>query len=193
MSYLLDLREKVVKYVERNNNIIAILCSLILSANVFATTQVNEILIYEGTIKPLSSEPLEPYFNEQQHPRPKNITCGGISTGNWRGYIGTWEIKENKLYLIKLVKGNCSGNPPEIPLTKIFPNQPAPIKATWFSGTLKVPLGKSLYDGLIYEKELLFTVKNSVVISKKLVDNSNKELPIEHEITLEELRKLNEW
>lgn len=173
--------------------LIVFCCLLILSSNVFATTQVNEILMYEGKIKPLSSEPLEPYFNEQQHPRLRNTTCNGISTGNWRGYVGTWEIKENELYLIKLIKGNCSEKPPEIPLTEIFPNQPTPIKATWFSGTLKVPLGKSFYDGLIYEKELLFTIEKGVVISKKLVDNSNKEFSTEHEITLEELRKLNEW
>jgi len=171
--------------------ITTVLYFLMLSTKAFATDQMSEILMYEGKVKPLLSEPLEPYFNEQPHPRLKNTTCNGISTNNWRGYVGTWEIKENVLYLIKLVKGNCSGNPPEIPLTKIFPTQPAPIKATWFSGTLKVPFGKSLYSGLMYEKELLFMVENGVIISKKLVNNSNEALPIEHEITSEELRNLN--
>ncbi|OAD21658.1 conserved hypothetical protein, secreted [Candidatus Thiomargarita nelsonii] len=176
--------------------IVTTLFLIMLTGNVLATAQYPDILVYQGKNQPIFTNPLESYF-DKQHPRPKNVfkfSC----TANWRGYVATWKIEENDLYLVKLVEGSCGEDAPEIPITTIFPEQQAPIKANWFSGTLRIPLGKRLQYvhmgyGSIYEKELFLTIENGKIVNEELVDNSTKELPTRHERTLEELRKLKEW
>ncbi|CAG1020056.1 hypothetical protein DOJK_00048 [Patescibacteria group bacterium] len=173
-----------------------LLLYLVLSNKVFATAQFPDLLIYEGETVGIFTNPLEMYFDEK-HPRPDELfkfSC----TANWRGYLATWEIKEGVLYLVKLVDGSCGENAPEIPLSKLFPNQTAPIKATWFSGELKIPQGKQLQYvhmgyGSIYEKELHLTIKNGKLVNKITIDNSKKAMPNVEQQTIDELQKLKNW
>ena len=86
-----------------------------------------------------------------------------MSTACWRRYIGTWEIKDGKFYLI-----NLEGH---VKLTK-----KEPVHATWFSGVLKVPEGTrlpySLGDySIIYEKEIHIMVENGIVMGQTIIDN----------------------
>jgi hypothetical protein len=165
---------------------------IMLTGNVWATAQMGDILVYQGKNQSIFSNPLESYFDDQ-HPRPKAVfkfSC----TANWRGYVATWKIEEDYLYLVKLVEGSCSEDAPEIPIASIFPEQQLPIKATWFSGILRIPFGKRLQYvhmgyGSIYDKELFLTIASGKLVGGKLVDNSTKE-PTKHELTLDELRKI---
>ena len=51
------------------------------------------------------------------------------STACWRQYIGTWEIKDGKLYLVDIIgKYKKIGD--------------EPIFADWFTGRLKIPMGE---------------------------------------------------
>ena len=86
-----------------------------------------------------------------------------MSTACWRRYIGTWEIKDGKFYLINL-KGR-------VRLTK-----KEPVHATWFSGVLKVPEGTRLQYSrseyrIIYEKEIHIMVENGIVMGQTIIDN----------------------
>ena len=163
---------------------------IVLTGNVWATAQMGDILVYQGQNKSIFSNPLEFYFDEQ-HPRPNEVfqfSC----TANWRGYVATWKIEEDYLYLVKLVEGSCSHDAPEIPLGSIFPEQQSPIKATWFTGRLRIPLGKRLQYvhmgyGSVYEKALFLSIENGKLIGETLVDNLSKE---RHEVILDELRQI---
>ena len=150
---------------------------LAVPATSWATAQFPDNLIYEGKILGIYSNPLEQYFNKD-HPKPiewMNYTCSAL----WRGYVATWQIKDNKLYLVKLVEGTCANDAPEIPLSKLFPGKKAPIFAEWFTGTLVAPQGERLkyvhmgYQS-VYEKELHIEVKNGVVQGTKTIDNRKK-------------------
>ena len=173
-----------------------VLLCIALPSKVLATAQYPDILIYKGETKFIFSNPLESYFGEL-HPRPNDIfksTC----SANWRGYVATWKIEGKYLYLVKLIEGSCGTDAPEIPIEAVFSQQNAPIEASWFSGTLRIPLGKRLIYvhmgyGSIYEKELFLTIENGKLIQEELIDNSTKKLPTRYERTLEELRKLEEW
>lgn len=164
--------------------LILIMVLLIANSKVFATAQFGDRLIYKGKTVSIFSNPLEAYFNVK-HPRPDKLfrfSC----TACWRGYIATWKIDDNYLYLIKLVEGTCDTNAKEIQLSKIFPDGEGPIKATWFTGTLKIPLGKELVYvhmgyGSIYEKDLFLIIENGKLIRENLVDNTKKGLPIWHD------------
>ncbi len=71
-------------------------------------------------------------------------------------------MHDNYLYLMKLVEGICDSNAKEIQISKIFPGNNGPIKATWFIGTIRIPQGKELeyvhmgYRSR-YEKDLFIT------------------------------------
>ncbi len=62
----------------------------------------------------------------ENHPKIKKSENGlnVFSTACWRGYIGTWEITKNRLFLVK-IEG----------IYEIIGNEP--IFADWFSGILK--------------------------------------------------------
>ena len=139
---------------------------------VFATTQLEEQIIYKGERRDMSSRPLELYFDEN-HPRPREFDGYGYSGSScWRGYIGYWKIENDFLYLEKLL--HCyNKDPDEIPLSLIFKEDKAPIKASWYTGDLRLPEGKALLPG-VYEKEITITVKNGRVISVRTVDDKDK-------------------
>lgn len=178
--------------------ILVLLISLMLLPKaVLATAQIPDRLIYEGETYALFNEPLEEYFTEK-NPRPKDVFPSGYCSACWRGYIATWEIKESFLYLNKLVEGTCSSDAKEIAISKIFPGQEAPVKATWFNGELRVPQGEELLYvhmgyGSVYERDLILTIKNGKLIKKKIIDNTKKEHPSAQRRSFNELKKLMEW
>ena len=130
------------------------------------TAQVREHIIIEGT---LSSMATCPGIKEipgktiklKEPPATDNFLI--YSTACWRQYIGTWEIKEDKLYLVD-VEG-------------IYQKlSPIPIFAKWFSGTLVLEKGeilKYIHMGFesIYESEIHIRVRSGRVKGKKIVDN----------------------
>ncbi len=145
------------------------------SATALATAQLGDNLVYKGQTYNIHTNPLETYFDEQ-HPRPDKL-FGASCTACWRGYVATWEIKDDGfLYLLRLVEGTCAGNAPEIPLDKVFPGQKGPIKATWFSGMLEAPQGELLHYvhmgyQSVYEKELHIFIEAGKVTREETIDN----------------------
>jgi len=138
------------------------------------TRQVSDKLIYINEEYPLLSviplpkndERLVKITDEESellteyHSSTHAIYC---STACWRGYIATWEIKEDILYL-KEVSGKC----------KLLSD--SPIVADWFSNTVKIGLGhlldstSILASGDIYAKELHIIIENGVVRHTKAVE-----------------------
>lgn len=132
------------------------------------TDQVREILVYEGWETSLECCPHIP-FNDERIKRLENSKIedpGGIifSTACWREYIGTWEIKDGRFYLINII-GKY----------KIIDG--SPIHADWFSGEVIVPRGDlldfniALGFKLTYEQELHLTIEQGIVTQSRLVDN----------------------
>jgi len=125
------------------------------------TSQAHEILILEGKKTSMMSCPSLP--DENPHiTRKSKIEIS--STGCWRGYIGTWEIKNSQLFLIGLSGENYKLKEETI------------IFADWFSGELIVPEGNVLtpiHAGFctVYEQEQRITIKRGLVVDSSLVDN----------------------
>ena len=140
------------------------------------TAQASENLIYEGKAYSMCSEPLSQYFAlggaapEFQSP----------STALWRGYLGDWEIIENRLYLIKF-KGFLDDGT-EANLTTLFPEYPERVYAHWYCGTLRLPDGKLLnYEhmgyGSTYERDILIEIEKGKVIDVKIKHNGESDNP----------------
>lgn len=126
------------------------------------TAQASDILYFDGNEYMLYSEPLEEYFG-QNPPRPEiEATC----TACWRGYIATWRIKRDKLYMISLQ----SFDGDDLALKqKLFPGDDM-IFASWFTGPLVCPYGDEVEYvhmgyGTTYEKYLIIGVEHGILTS----------------------------
>jgi hypothetical protein len=145
---------------------LGVLCFLVPEA-ALATTQFSEILYLNGQKYSLDSLPLGQY-NDPGNPLPK---FRAPNTATWRGYIATWEIDRNVLYLKAIRAWTDKG---QVGLEALFPGRKGPVPATWFTGKLKVPQGKMLKPAVpypIHEKYLLITVEKGRVVNQEVVDN----------------------
>jgi len=128
------------------------------------TAQMHENLILDGDETSMAFCP----------PLPKNDSRivylkddnSYTSTACWREYIGTWEVKNNKFYLVSL-EGRY----------KLLSN--TPIFSDWFSGTLRIPQGELLHYvhmgfGSVYEQEVHIKIKKGIVTKSTTIDNRNK-------------------
>lgn len=127
-------------------------------AFVGATTQSSECLIYNGRECYTPVYPLEscPTVDEEE----LHLQGGGVCTSNLRGYVATWEVAENKLWLtdietwIPAEKGNVHdfwSSFRKASLEDFFPGQviDGRVHATWFTGHIFSPgyrWGSSLSD-----------------------------------------------
>lgn len=86
-----------------------------------------------------------------------------LSTACWRGYVGTWELRDGALYLSG-VAGRYRVVGAE------------PILADWFSGVIRVPRGDVLryvHMGFesVYERELFVRIEAGRAVETWTVDN----------------------
>lgn len=134
------------------------------------TAQFAETLIYEGKAVSLLSNPLTDYFRLGGHDPGFQST----STALWRGYIGTWEIMNDRLYLIALRGTLESGE--KACLESVFPGFPDRVFAHWFSGRLRIPQGRQLEYvhmgyGSTYERDVILTLKTGALIGQEVRTN----------------------
>jgi len=153
-----------------------IMVTVFLSSVVFGTEQIPDKLIYKGKEYELQTNPMESYFKKYPDKRPK----GAISSACWRGYVATFEIKNNQLYLkdIEVEFWNKGKINSKSVLNKLFPKQEM-IKIDWFTGLLIIPYGEivdqaylSLDYGSLYEHYILLEIENG---------NLNREKQFEHQ------------
>ena len=109
------------------------------------TTQTGDILTYNGEKTTIATEPLKPYLENRS-----DISFIFKSTALVRGYIGTWEIKNKKLFLVSLI-GFIENNE-KVGLNYLFPNKKE-VFADWFSGQIRIPNRILKFNkGLLKEK-----------------------------------------
>ena len=141
------------------------------------TAQFSEKLIYQGKELTLCAEPLGPFLESAA----SALKFHAPNTALWRGYVGTWRIECDRLYLIKLDghmetdNGVC-----EVGLDALFPDYPDGVFAHWFTGELRCPSGALLRYvhggyGSTYEQDLFLRVQRGVVIEERAVVNGQAE------------------
>jgi hypothetical protein len=134
------------------------------------TAQISEKLLLEGVKHPMCTNPLA-NFSQLGGTLPKFVST---STALWRGYVGTWEVLNDRLYLIEISGTLKSGE--DACLETVFPGFKDRVFAHWYSGVIRLPEGKMLEYvhmgyGSTYERDLLLTFKNGVLTSRQVKVN----------------------
>lgn len=158
------------------NYIILLLFSFFITEEIKFTPQSPDLIWYKGELYPLHEQPLRNlYFNRQEFRNEIDDRefYYSFSSGCWQGFIAEWELTDNgELYLLHVhdcdsydmyyyldLEGIVvlTGNPftNRVYLKNIFGDrvQDGKVKATWFNGYLKIPIGKSIssyYGGYMY-------------------------------------------
>lgn len=125
------------------------------------TTQISERLIYNGTETKLRFCPELP----KNHPRIiETLDRELCSSMCFRMYVGTWEVKDGKLYLI-----NISG--------KYELDSDEPLFADWITGAIIFSRGEFLkFVGRyqIHEEDVRLTIENGILKHLEIIDNRIK-------------------
>lgn len=138
------------------------------------TAQIAEKLILNGQEFALCSNPLEDFFR-LGGARPD---FAKICSALWRGYVGTWEIMNDRLYIINL-RGTLQ-NGENASLETVFPDYPERAFAHWYSNILRIPQGEMLEYvhagyGSIYERDLMIEVEHGVIVGSFTKQNGTAE------------------
>ena len=96
----------------------------------------------------------------------------------WRGYVGSWEIVDDRLYLVGL-SGTLEGGA-DATLATIFPDFPDRVFAHWYSGTIRIPQGKQLEYvhmgyGSTFERDLFLDIERGVIVATRVRHNGTAE------------------
>lgn len=157
--------------------ILSFLLGIILQS--YGTAQIPDKIIYKGRTYKLHSNPLDKYFERYPEKKPKR---GIISTALWRGYVATFEVKREEVYL-KDVKIEIRNKDSEKQFDtkwisvkdQIIP-QGTGIKIDWLNEILILPYGKMvnyvhLGYGSTYSKYILLEVENGTVNRIKKINH----------------------
>jgi hypothetical protein len=132
------------------------------------TIQTKDNIIIKGEKFDLYTYPLDSYWSKK-NPKP------GIripETSCWRGYIATWEIIDEYLYLTDI---QYFAPDEDQGLDYVFPNNSGKVKATWFTGELKLPIGDELTSQVmwdtVYETDWFIEINEGKIVSQRYKAN----------------------
>lgn len=157
----------------------------------YGTAQTPERIIFEGKENSLFSTPLKQLYKisdslEIELPDfssyfSESDSIIGINYGNWRGYVATWQIENDTLYLIKI---SDDSHEKEADLEQIFGNyfNDGRVVAFWYTGDLIIPKGDRLYYihmGFMsrYEREIVIEIEKGAVLTITEYKNEHKDPP----------------
>ena len=133
------------------------------------TAQVSDTLLHDGKKLSLFNNPLDDYFTMAGI----DLKFMGSTTAEWRGYVATWDIVNGRLYMVAL--RGVSGRQMRA-MNFVFPEFSDRVFAHWYSGVLRVPLGRRLryvHQGYLslYERDLLIDIDRGGVTRSQIRHN----------------------
>jgi hypothetical protein len=152
--------------------------------------QLPDKIMVDGEVLSLYSNPLEQYWASGKKRRPDFYASEECK----RGYTAFWEIKDERLYLIRIEgavrKWSWFTSKKTIPcslktVASRWKNADR-VEATWYTGKMRIPLGEMTrfddneYDSR-FEKEMIITIENGSVVKVAILDNTKQSLTIRND------------
>jgi hypothetical protein len=158
---------------------------LIGTVNILATAQYPDKIFYNGKKYALHTNPMEEYFKRFPDRKPKS---GIISSALWRGYVATFEISDNSLFLkdveIEVSKETGDKRSFETEWKSVLPEvvpDNKKLKIDWFTGLLVLPYGEvvnyvHMGYGSTYENYILLEIDKGDFKRAKEYDHKQYEM-----------------
>lgn len=152
--------------------------SLLLCSTVSATPQRSEILHWNSNVYRLVPFPLDTHPNYESLQSIIESLYNGLDTDCGRGYVGIWQIIDQKLYLESIQSCEYPERNSSTPLQSFFTEHTSdePVIAEWYSGILWASHGELIYYdhsiGSILENEIKIVIENGTVIEVQEFTNS---------------------
>ena len=151
--------------------LISLITFLAVSRNAFGTGQIGDLLIIGKDTVEIFSNPLEDYFEQKKSRLFGTVEMQGNCSALWRGYVATWKIENDSLYLIRLQTNYCDEQKTEIEVKSEFGVNK--VFAYWADLTIRRPKGRLLQYihmgyASIYEEEEYYQIGKG-----KLLKTSN--------------------
>jgi hypothetical protein len=122
-----------------------VLVAMLSSCLLQATAQSPDYLVFNGKTVSMNSNPLERYFENYPDKRPKG---GVISTGCWRGYVATFELRDGRFFVKKIVieVADPKAGPKEFKtiekdVTNTVFHNPNELFCDWYTAAVVLPEG----------------------------------------------------
>jgi len=169
--------------------LIKFLVTVSFSSTVFGTPQIPDIIVYHGKEYELwHSYPMESFFKKYPDKHPKKDLSH--STALKRGYLATFEMKGDQLYLKDIglrdgerrnERGINSPNWKSV-MSEVFPNQTL-VKINWVTGLFVLPAGKKIEGpkayvdySSTYEKYIVLEMEKGILKREKELTYSEYEI-----------------
>ncbi|HMK06035.1 MAG TPA: hypothetical protein VK476_00810 [Flavobacterium sp.] len=153
-----------------------LLLFLLFSVRSFATGQIPDKIIYEGTTYSLQCNPLEKYFDQFPEKRPNSTVS---STALWRGYVATFEVYGKKLCLKDIIVDkkvdSTSYRMKKVSVFKEIFGNIERFDCDFYNGLLALPYGNIVAAaqsgfGSTYENYILLEINNGDLTKSKAFD-----------------------
>lgn len=118
------------------------ICVSLIPIQAMATAQYGDILIIDKDTSWINSNPLEAYFKEKGERTIAGEELDGLCTALWRGYVATWKIENDSLFLLRVQTHYCGDNPIDKDISKEFNS--TRVFAYWVNSVIVKPEGELL-------------------------------------------------
>jgi len=176
-----------------------LLLILLFPTLIFGAAQMPEKIRFDGMEEQLMATPLENLWNDE-HPKPATLTQTSLAC--WRGYVGTWEIINGKLHLLRLERHEIKPRDESfveqtvnLPLAPLLGKE-GPVPADWFSGVLRVARGNVIVQvnagyASVYEEDVFFIVEHGKIVSRRVIKNDLASVTSESDLAWREFSRIS--
>ncbi|GIX00835.1 MAG: hypothetical protein KatS3mg111_4385 [Pirellulaceae bacterium] len=141
---------------------LALIVAVVAASTVNATEQALDRLVLSGHEYGIEQQPMlglwhsEDWKSEGDQPMPEfEVT----SSANWRGYVATFSISDDKLILLD-IEAQIDGKPAT---GRDLLKKRLPVVARWYTGSIFVPVGEFDYDAQASQYVIEFIVDKGSV------------------------------
>ncbi|HVK08002.1 MAG TPA: hypothetical protein VM597_04405 [Gemmataceae bacterium] len=134
-----------------------------------ATDQLQDAVRLDGQDRVMMECPLNPLLARLKVPEFEWQT-----TSNWKGYIAGWEVKDGSLLLVAF-EARRDGRP--VPVESFLPGKKLPVAADWYTGRVRIPVGKPKeagggYWGATFERVIVLHIEKGKVVKMEELKNA---------------------
>lgn len=179
--------------------ILLLIVAIVLNITAFSTSQYPDKIIYNGKEFRLEYNPLEVFFKKNPTLKPEIKV---ISSALWRGYVATFEVIDNQLYVkdIQIEESDTTDKDNyktywKSVMNQVFPNQTR-VKVDWVNGLIVLPYGEvveyiHMGYGSLHENYILLVMENGMV--KKEIKLNAKEYQAYTDRQFQAFKKTKEY